>query len=93
MAYPKWKYRRHPILGVFQATLVASAGAESELEVESEASWSDDPKSTGFEVRLARWIHDSHVVEDLPLHEVVTDASGEPILVDIAVTTAGDVHG
>ena len=37
MNYPKWMYRTHPALGVFQQTRVASAEAETELE----AGWSD----------------------------------------------------
>lgn len=88
MAYPKWKYRKHPTLGVFQSTLVASAEAEAELETD----WSDDPASTGFEVRPASQLHPSHVT-DGGLHEVVTDASGTPVEASIAVTLPGDING
>ena len=89
MAFPKWKYRKHPTLGCFQSTLVANEAAESELDPD----WSDDPSSTGFEVRPAAQVHPTHFVDDLGLHEVVTDNKGVPVEARIAVTTKGDIHG
>lgn len=88
MAFPKWKYRKHPDLGFFQSTLVASAEAEAELD----ADWSDDPAASGFEVRPASQIHPSHIAE-IPLHEVVSDATGAPVAAGIAMTTVGDING
>lgn len=89
MTYPKWKYRKHPTLGVFQSTLVATAEAEASLDPD----WSDDPASTGFQVRPASQIHHSHITPDGVLHEVVTDSQGEPLQASIAITTTGDIHG
>jgi hypothetical protein len=86
MAFPKWKYRKHPTLGVFQSTLVLTAAAEAELD----ADWSDDPTSTGFEVRKATQLHPDHITDDL-LHEVVTDAAGKPLEATIEVTLQGDL--
>ena len=88
MNYPKWKYRKHPDLGIFQATLVASEKAEKLLD----KGWSDDPTATGFRVRPASHIHASHIVEGVQLHEVVTDKSGAPIAAAIHVTTTGDIQ-
>jgi hypothetical protein len=87
MAFPKWKYRKHPTLGVFQQTMVLTAEAEAELD----ADWSDDPASTGFEVRPASQIHTSHIVPENQLHEVVADANGDPLVADIKMETTGDV--
>ena len=86
MSYPKWKYRKHPDLGVFQSTLVANEKAESELD----ADWSDDPTSTGFKVRPASHLHVSHFVAGTQLHELVTDAEGLPVQADIKVVLNGD---
>jgi hypothetical protein len=86
MSYPKWKYRKHPTLGVFQSTLVASEDAEIELGTE----WNEDPQVTGFKVRPANHVHVSHIVDGLPLHELATDAAGSPVIADIAITTTGD---
>ena len=86
MSFPKWKYRKHPTLGVFQSTLVADEAAEATLD----ADWSDDPASTGFAVRPATQMHYSHFTE-VPLHEMVTDATGAPVEATIAVTTTGDI--
>jgi hypothetical protein len=86
MIYPKWKYRKHPDLGFFQSTLVTSAEAELELGTE----WDEDPQTTGFKVRPANHVHVSHIVGSTPLHELATDAAGEPVLADIAITTTGD---
>ena len=89
MAYPKWKYRKHPDLGVFQSTLVATETAEKELGED----WSDDPTSTGFNVRPASHLHISHIVEDIPLHEAVGEAETQTITsADIAIVTAGDIQ-
>ncbi len=87
--FPKWKYRKHPTLGFFQSTLVASAEAEAELE----ADWSDDPTATGFAVRPAAQLNASQIVPGVQLHEVVTDAQGSPLMATIDVTNAGDING
>jgi hypothetical protein len=89
MAYPKWKYRKHPDLGVFQSTLVASAEAEAEIG----DTWSDDPAGTGFQVRPASQLHATHITDGEQLYEVVTDATGAPIEAVIASVTTGDIHG
>jgi hypothetical protein len=86
MSYPKWKYRKHPVLAIFQSTLVLSLEAETELE----ADWSDNPAATGFQVRPATQLHTAHITDGLPLHEVVTDATGAPLIAEIAITTTGD---
>lgn len=88
MPYPKWKYRKHPDLGVFQSTLVANEKAEAELD----SDWSEDPTATGFKVRPAAHLHVSHIVDGTPLHDVVTDPAGVPVQADIAVTTTGDIQ-
>ena len=91
MSYPKWKYRKHPELGVFQPTLVTTAEAEQELGSE----WSDDPASTGFAVRPASSLHVSHIVEGTPLHEVAPSDGRETQTItsaDIAILTAGDIQ-
>lgn len=46
MAYPKWKYRKHPTGGFFQSTLVGTEAAEKELG----STWTDDPHAHGFKV-------------------------------------------
>ena len=88
MGFPKWKYRKHPDLGVFQSTLVASEEAEATLD----ADWSDDPKTTGFAVRQASQLHPSHFTEE-PLHEVITDNTGAPVAATIEVVLVGDING
>ena len=87
--YPKWKYRKHPDLGVFQQTLVASAEAEAELGDD----WSDDPTSTGFEVRPSTQMHSAHFTDGNVLHELVTDSTGAPVEAKIDVVLEGDIHG
>ena len=89
MTYPKWKYRKHPTGGFFQSTFVLTEQAESELDPD----WSDDPTATGFEVRPARQIHASHITPGQVLHEVVTDATGQPLQASIDITMQGDIHG
>lgn len=84
----KWKYRKHPIDGGFQSTLVTNAAAEIELG----ADWSDDPADTGFQVRPAAQVHASHVT-DPPLFEPVTDATSEPVTASIEIILAGDING
>ncbi len=86
MPFPKWKYRRHPEEGYFQSTLVASAEAEAQLGTD----WSDDPASTGFQVRQAAQVHPSHFTPGEALHEVVTDAEGAPVEAQIDATLNGD---
>lgn len=89
MSYPKWKYRRHPELGVFQSTLVGNAQAEAELG----KAWSDDPASTGFAVRPATQMHHSHARAPNVLHEAITDADGTtPVSAGISMTLEGDKH-
>ena len=88
MAFPKWKYRKHPTLGVFQSTLVADAEHEAGLDPD----WSDDAATTGFEVRPASQINPVHS-DAGQLFEVVTDGNGLPVTATIATTTGGDVHG
>lgn len=46
MKFPKWKYRKDPIDGVFQSTLVANVTVEAELG----ETWTDDPHAHGIEV-------------------------------------------
>lgn len=46
MNFPKWKYRKDPVDGAFQSTLVGNAQAEAELG----AAWTDDPHGHGIEV-------------------------------------------
>lgn len=91
--FPKWKYRKHPDLGFFQQTLVASAEAEAELDDD----WSDDPTSTGFEVRPSTQMHSSHVVpghsDGNVLHELVTDLTGAPLEAKIDAVLKGGIHG
>ena len=87
--YPKWMYRRHPQLGFFQQTLVASAEACKELDED----WSEDPKATGFEVRPSAQMHSSHFTEGSMLHELVTDGSGTPIEAKIEVVLEADING
>ena len=86
MSFPKWKYRKHPVIGAFQATLVADAEAEATLDPD----WSDDATTTGFAVRPATQINPAHFTA-VPLYEVVTDATGTPVTAEIAITTTGDV--
>ena len=87
MSYPKWLYRKHPELGIFQATLVASDKAATELSPD----WTDDPAAHGFAVRPVSQMHPSHHVgENLVLHEVVTDSSNTPVEATIEVTMKGD---
>jgi len=81
----KWKYRKHPIEGYFQATLVTSAIAELELE----SDWSDDPTTIGFQVRPAVQAH----ITDVPLYEVITDTTNIPVKADIEIILAGDING
>ena len=88
MGYPKWKYRKHPVLGCFQATLVADAATESTLDPD----WSDDATTTGFAVRPASQINPAHITEST-LFEVITDNTGTPVTAAIALTTAGDING
>lgn len=88
MDFPKWKYRKHPELGFFQSTLVAHAEAETELG----DTWSDDPNATGFAVRPASQIHTSHIASNV-LHEVITDAAGQPVEAEIDVTVANHKMG
>lgn len=85
---PKWKYRRHPIEGYFQATLVTSALAELELD----ADWSDTPDSTGFQVRPAAQVHESQIT-DTPLFEGITDASSPAVEATLDLTLVGDING
>ena len=87
MPFPKWKYRKHPELGFFQQTLVASAEAEAELD----ADWSDDPAASGFQTKPANQLHPSHFVDGDMLHEVVTDAKGAPLEAAIDMTMQGDI--
>ena len=88
MTYPKWMYRKHPELGVFQSTLVASAEAAAGLE----PNWSEDPTEHGFEVRPVSQMHPSHHVGDnLVLHEVVSSATEKPVNATIDVTLNGDI--
>lgn len=89
MLFPKWKYRKHPTLGVFQSTLVANAIAEAELGPD----WSDDPVDTGFQVRPATQIHAAHITDGPVLHEVVSVSRGRPLQASIDITTTGDIHG
>jgi hypothetical protein len=88
MSYPKWKYRRHPELGVFQQTLVLHAEAEADLDDD----WSDNPDNTGFKVRPASQIHSSHIAKNV-LHEVVTDGTGKPVEAKIETVMGGDING
>jgi len=88
MAFPKWKYRKHPIEGYFQATLVANAKSETELGHD----WSDDPVSTGFAVRQATQINAAHITE-IPLFEVITDATNAPVEAVIEIILVGDISG
>jgi len=88
MAFPKWKYRKHPLDGYFQATLVLTEVAESELET----NWSDDPADTGFQVRPAAQAYESHVT-DIPLFEVITDASNPAVEATLDLTLVGDING
>lgn len=89
MIYPKWKYRKHPTLGIFQRTLVADEAAEATLD----ADWSDDPASTSFAVRPSTQLSMAHVTEG-GLFEVVTDDTGAPVLsANIEMTTQGDNNG
>lgn len=89
MAYPKWKYRKHPTLGGLQRTLVETAEAEATLD----ADWSDDPASTGFAVRPATQLSSAHITEG-GLYEVITDDTGAPVLAaSIDMTTTGDNNG
>ena len=46
MNYPKWKYRKDPVDGKFQSTLVGNEKAEAELG----ASWTDNPHEHGIVV-------------------------------------------
>jgi hypothetical protein len=82
MNCPKWKYRKHPALGVFQSTFVLTDAAEAELE----ADWNDDPTTTGFLISPQM-----QYANGMPHAVPVADASGEPLPADIAVTTTGDV--
>lgn len=86
--YPKWMYRKHPELGVFQSTLVATEEIAKEL---ANGGWNEDPKSTGFKVRQATQMHPSHHVQGQPLHEVVTDAEGKPLEATIELKNKGDI--
>jgi len=88
MTIPKWKYRKNPEDGGFQATFVTSAAAELELEPD----WSDDPTSTGFQVRPATQVPESHVTEP-PLFVPVTESTSKPIEASIEITLAGDING
>ena len=89
MVYPVWLYRKHPIEGYFQATLCANESAHVELD----SDWSEEPASTGFRTRPATHMHTSHIVDGLPLHEVVADATGNPTTASIDITLQGDIHG
>lgn len=86
MAYPKWMYRKHPELGMFQQTLVASAEAGADLG----ASWAEDPSIHGFAVRPAAQISPAHGATNV-LYEVVTDSTGKPVEATIEVTIQGDI--
>ena len=88
MTIPKWKYRKHQTEGYFQATFVTSAAAELELDPD----WSDDPADTGFQVRPAAQVHESHVT-DPPLFEPVTESTSKPVEASIEITLAGDING
>lgn len=88
MSFPKWKYRRHPVLNVFQSTLVANSEAETELGAE----WSDNPEDTGFAVRAAGQIHPSHIASNV-LHEAVSDASQPATEAKIDAVMYGDTMG
>lgn len=47
MAYPKWMYRKDPVEGGFQSTLVGSEEIATQLAADG---WNEDPHSHGIEV-------------------------------------------
>ena len=87
MSYPKWKYRKHPIDGFFQSTLVLTAQAEADLDPD----WSDDPTATGFAVRPVTQVHHSHIDAGMP-YEAAGPATGPATEASIAITTTGDIQ-
>lgn len=87
MAYPKWKYRKHPTDGFFQSTFVLTATAESELSPD----WSDDPADTGFAVRPVTQLHISHAGAGVQ-YEATGPATGPVTEASIAITTTGDIQ-
>ena len=57
------------------------------------SDWSDDPVSTGFEVRPSTQMHSAHFTDGNVLHELVTDSTGAPVEAKIDVVLEGDIHG
>ena len=75
MNYPAWLYRKHPDLGIFQSTLCADETAHAELGQD----WSEDPASTGFQVRPASQLHPT-VYNRTGVSRVYVGAEGLPYI-------------
>jgi len=107
-AWPKWMYRKHPMLGHFDRTLVLDEKAHQALleegneQVKADGAagtqWTAEAAGHGFTVRPASLMHASHVTpnhHETPLHEAVSQVEIDPSKVtaaDISMVTAGDLH-